>query len=86
MDAGVEQALATVACEHCGADTYEAALTCHSCRQAWEPCVVSGYPVHPQDRLVPPRSNMAARRSDWNTWVGKFKADPLSGAPAASVF
>jgi hypothetical protein len=45
MDTGVDQSLALRVCERCGTDTYEANLTCHSCRHTWEPCAVSGYPV-----------------------------------------
>lgn len=86
MDASLEQALGTAPCEHCGADTYEAALACPSCGGAWEPCVVSGYPTRAAERLVLPRSNMSARRADWNAWVGRFKSDPITGASAAPMF
>lgn len=85
MDASVEQALGSCSCEQCGVDTYEANLTCHSCKQHWEPCVVSGYPVRPSERLVP-RSNMAARRDDWNLWVTRFHTDPMTGGAAAAMY
>lgn len=85
MDQTVEQALSTMECEHCGVDTFEANLTCHSCRQAWDPCVVSGYPMRQRERLVP-RGNMAARREDWNNWVAKFRTDPLTGTPATPMY
>lgn len=85
MDQTVEQALGTVECEHCGVDTFEANLTCHSCKQCWDPCVVSGYPVPSRERLVP-RNNMAARRDEWNLWCGKFHTDPMTGTPAAPMY
>ena len=85
MDQQVEQTLATRACEHCGVDTYEANLTCHSCRAHWDACAVSGYPVEPGERVVP-SNNMAARRDDWNAWVNKFHTDPFTGAPAAPLY
>ena len=85
MDQTVEQSLRTVQCEQCGVDTFEANLTCHSCKQSWEPCLVSGYPVQQRERLVP-RNNAAARRDEWNVWVNKFHADPMTGTPAAPMY
>lgn len=85
MDQQVEQSLATRPCEHCGVDTYEASLTCHSCQAHWDPCTVSGYPVEPGERVVP-GNNLPARRDDWNVWVNKFHTDPLTGAPAAPLY
>lgn len=85
MDQTVSQALVTKACEHCGADTYEANLTCHSCKHTWDMCAVSGYPVGPHERVVS-RSNLPARREDWNAWVQKFGADPVTGAAATPLY
>lgn len=85
MDQTVEQALGIVECEACGADTFEANLTCHSCKQTWDACVVSGYPVRSRERLVP-RNNMATQRDDWNVWVGKFGTDPMTGTPATPMY
>lgn len=85
MDQTVEQALRTTECEQCGVDIFEANLTCPRCKQCWEPCVVSGYPVRSRERLVP-RSNTAARREEWNVWVNKFSTDPLTKAPAAAMY
>ncbi|WIA40104.1 hypothetical protein OEZ86_013511 [Tetradesmus obliquus] len=85
MDQAVEQSLSTRPCEHCGVDTYEAALTCHACGAHWEPCAVSGYPVPPGEKVVP-RGNTAARKDDWNAWVNKFHTDPVTGAPATPLY
>lgn len=85
MDQQVEQSLATRLCEQCGVDTYEANLTCHSCRAQWDACAVSGYPVEPGERVVL-SNNLAARRDDWNVWVDKFHTDPLTGAPATPFY
>lgn len=51
----------------------------------WEACVVSGYPVPPSERVVP-KGGAAARRNDWNAWVGAFGTDPLSGLPATPLY
>lgn len=85
MDQQVEQSLSSRPCEHCGVDTYEANLTCHSCKAQWQPCAVSGYPVPPTE-LVAPRGNIAARRDDWNAWVNKFHTDPMTDTPATPLY
>ncbi len=85
MDQAVEQSLAARTCEHCGASTYEAGLSCTSCNHVWDACAVSGYPVVQGERIMP-RARLVARRGDWNAWVAKFQADPITGAPAAPVY
>lgn len=85
MDAHVAPALGTRPCSACGADGYEAGLTCSACGAASEACAVSGYPVPAGERVVP-RSGLVARRADWNEWVGAFGADPVSGGPAAPLY
>ena len=85
MEQQVQQALSTRSCEHCGVDTYEANLTCHSCKHKLEACAVSGYPVPPLERVVT-KSNMVARREDWNAWVQKFSSDPVTGAAATPLY
>jgi intraflagellar transport protein 172 len=45
MDQSVTQSLSLRTCEFCGTETYEANLSCHQCKNKWEPCAVSGYPV-----------------------------------------
>ena len=42
MDQQVEQTLGMRSCEFCGVDTYEANLSCHNCKNKWEPCAVTG--------------------------------------------
>lgn len=85
MDQQVEQSLATRPCEHCGVDTYEANLTCHSCRAHWDACAVSGYPVQPEDRVVV-GNNQPASRDAWGTWVNAFHVDPVTGAAASALY
>lgn len=85
MDQQVEQVLGTRTCEHCGIDTYEASLTCHSCKHKWEACAVSGYSVPPLEKVVA-KSNLPARRDDWNAWVSRFQTDPITGTAATPVY
>ncbi|KIZ07626.1 Intraflagellar transport protein [Monoraphidium neglectum] len=85
MDRRVEQQLGSHPCDACGADTYEANLSCHACGHGWEACAVSGYPVHPSERVAP-KGGLAARRDDWNAWVGAFGTDPVTGLAATPLY
>ncbi|KAI8469208.1 MAG: intraflagellar protein IFT172 [Monoraphidium minutum] len=85
MDRRVEQALGTVGCGACGADTYEANLSCHACGHRWEACAVSGYPVHQAERVVS-KGGLPARRDDWNAWVAAFGTDPVTGIAATPLY
>ena len=41
----VEQILPTRQCENCGQSIFEASLRCNHCKNASEPCIISGYPL-----------------------------------------
>lgn len=45
MDQSVSQELSHRMCSQCGAATYDASLTCHSCHKLSEACCVSGQSV-----------------------------------------
>lgn len=42
MDQSVSQELTHRSCSQCGASTYDASLTCHSCQNNSEACCISG--------------------------------------------
>ena len=42
MDQSVSQELTHRSCSQCGASSYDASLTCHSCQNKSEACCVSG--------------------------------------------
>ncbi len=88
MDRSTEQSLSVKSCEHCGKPTYEANLTCHFCKKKYEPCVVTGYPIHSYDRVVFKNNGpeLNAIRDMWNKWVEAFGTDPVTGMQAAPMY
>jgi intraflagellar transport protein 172 len=48
----VEQSLSMRTCGTCGNETYEAALTCHSCKTQSDMCMITGYPIPVGERTV----------------------------------
>ena len=51
MSNDVGASLNTRQCEKCNKETYEAGLTCHSCRHSGEVCIASGYPIQRQQKV-----------------------------------
>jgi intraflagellar transport protein 172 len=79
LDAGVKdsgQALAMRLCDHCAKNTYAAGVTCHSCKEAKDPCVVTGWPVLRETKVQCTSCQKPANRDDWNAWIGKTKMCP----------
>lgn len=76
------------ACDNCGTATYEANLQCHNCKNKWEPCAVTGYPIPPHDKLVTNSNGheIMAIREYWNMWVTNFGTCPVTGGPATPMF
>ncbi len=87
MDTAVDQSLSRRTCDHCGAATYEANLACHNCKTARAACAVTGYPIPPGE-LVSAKGNpnVVARRDDFNTYVSKFKTDPIAGTVQNPIY
>lgn len=50
----------------CDAVTYGAALSCHSCGSRADCCVVTGYPVLPDQRVQCHFCRRPANRADWS--------------------
>ncbi|EFJ49307.1 intraflagellar protein IFT172 [Volvox carteri f. nagariensis] len=88
MDRTTEQVLSLRACEHCGKGTYEANLTCHFCKKKYDPCVVTGYPIHSYDRVIFKANGpeLNAIRDHWNKWVETLGTDPVTGMQAAPMY
>ncbi len=63
-------------CEHCGADVYEACLSCPSCRSQWEPCIVTGYPLLKTHQVACKFSNKGALRDDYNEYISVAMHSP----------
>lgn len=87
MDQAVEQSLSLRTCAQCGTDTYEGNLTCHSCKASSEACAVTGYPIPAGERVASKGdATVAARKEDWNTYVGRFQTCPINGTVQSPIY
>lgn len=86
MDAKLDQALSTRACEKCRDPIYEAGLICPKCSSQYPPCVVSGYPVPASQRVTCTSCSSIAHKQHWNAFVVKSKACPWCHAPQTPVY
>jgi intraflagellar transport protein 172 len=64
-----QNGLPTRRCEHCGTMTYEGNLTCHSCRNEWEPCIITGLPLAKSDTHHCRICHKGAIREYWNDYI-----------------
>lgn len=70
MDGNVGSKLPVRTCEYCQYDElYEASLSCPQCKSAWEPCIVSGYPLIKSQAISCKFCNMGALRDCWNDYI-----------------
>ena len=88
MEADMEQSLGTRTCGHCGTDTYEGGLKCHSCGNSTDSCILTGAPIPPGERVAPikGRPEITARKADWNTYIGRLGLEPWTGSIASPVY
>jgi len=71
MDGGVGNQLPVRTCEFCNYDqVYEASLQCTQCKNGWEPCIISGYPLIRSQSISCKFCNMGALRDMWNDFIG----------------
>lgn len=77
----IKGVLNTRVCENCGIDTYEASLRCHSCKQSYDSCIVTGYPITRNNKINCTVCGKAANREDWNKWLMKTRVCPYCENP-----
>lgn len=68
LDTKVSQETDKRPCDNCGASTYEPSLSCHSCKKASEPCIVTGYPVT-RNKVKCTSCSKPANKEDWNKYL-----------------
>ena len=68
LDTKVNQETDKRQCENCGTSTYEASLSCHSCKKVSEPCIVTGYPVT-KNKVKCSSCSKSANKDDWNKYL-----------------
>lgn len=79
LDAGVKdagQVLPVRMCDHCNKSTFAAGVTCHSCKDVKEPCIVTGWPVLRDSKVQCSSCQKPANRDDWNALISKTKVCP----------
>jgi intraflagellar transport protein 172 len=87
MTSDEAQKLAQRKCEKCNQPTYVASLECHKCHVHSEPCIVTGFPVLRDERVVCKHCSRAANRRDWNSYVTLVKKEcAWCHAPAKPVY
>lgn len=70
MDGNVGNFLPTRTCEFCNYDqVYEASLSCPQCKNCWEPCIISGYPLIRAQSIQCKFCNQGALRDMWNDFI-----------------
>jgi len=76
MNSDFSSSLAKCPCPSCNTPMYVANLSCTKCRTTFEPCVVTGYPVLPAQKVQCTNCRKPANRNDWNLFVLKHKRCP----------
>ena len=71
-----EQRLNLRACDHCGVQIYEAALSCPKCKKVWEPCIASGYPLVDYNTIVCKSCQKGALKECWTEYVNAIHHCP----------
>jgi intraflagellar transport protein 172 len=75
----LEAGLPMAPCQKCGKQIYAAALTCPYCRQEFEFCHVTGYPVLNLTKCT--SCGAPANRADWGLFIAKTGRCPCCDAP-----
>jgi intraflagellar transport protein 172 len=75
----VDAKLPMVSCKKCGRQIYAANLECPFCKQAFEFCHVTGYPVTNVTKCT--ACGVTANRTDWGQFISKTGRCPCCDAP-----
>ena len=87
MDNQVDQEISISTCDKCHTnDMYIAGLQCKKCSQAYDPCIVTGYPVKRSTRVQCRSCHKSANRDDWNAYIGAMKNCPWCRNPQNPAF
>jgi len=87
MDKMINNELPLRTCSNCGTKTYEAGVTCHSCKHKSTECIITGLPVPRGSGCVScPKCGVKATKTAWNLYVMKAKACPWCESRAVAVY
>lgn len=76
LDTSMNQTLSTRPCDNCAVELYEASTICYQCKNTYDCCIVTGYPVLRNSKINCTSCGKPANREDWNKWVVKCKVCP----------
>jgi len=77
VDKSFKKELNTKSCPKCKKSNFEANVICHSCKNQFETCVITGAPIYPNDDIV--KCSQCGRKGlkeCWKEWVGLFQTCP----------
>jgi intraflagellar transport protein 172 len=86
MDKSVQQKMDLRPCDKCRTEIYTASLSCKHCKQIYEPCCITGFPVVKRNRVECTSCRTAANRDDWNAALQIFKCCMWCNAPQNPQF
>ena len=87
MNQQVDQSLTTRKCTKCNADIYVACLTCPSCKNQSDACIITGYPIVTQSSKVNcTNCNNAADKRAWNAIVADTGKCPWCDASQKPLY
>eukprot|EP01116_Phalansterium_solitarium_P017851 TRINITY_DN4518_c0_g1_i1.p1 TRINITY_DN4518_c0_g1~~TRINITY_DN4518_c0_g1_i1.p1 ORF type:complete len:1449 (+),score=743.80 TRINITY_DN4518_c0_g1_i1:1439-5785(+) len=76
LDTSMNQTLSTRPCDNCAVELYEASSLCYQCKNSYDCCIVTGYPVLRNSKISCTSCAKPANREDWNKYVLKLKVCP----------
>ena len=65
----VSKTLPTRACDKCSTQIYEASLKCFKCKNEWDICIASGYPLIKHGSITCKGCGKGAMKEFWNDYV-----------------
>ena len=87
MNQQVDQSLTTRKCTKCNSDIYVACLTCPSCKNQSDACIITGYPIVTQSSKVNcTNCNNAANKRAWNAIVADTGKCPWCDASQKPLY
>ncbi|CAG9326113.1 unnamed protein product [Blepharisma stoltei] len=86
MDHRVEQKLSTRHCDSCGAEIYIANLQCPNCGFAWEPCLITGFPVMRGSEVACTNCDRPANKNEWNAYLLSNSSCPWCSSIQSQAF
>ena len=87
MNQQVDQSVTNRNCVKCNDKIYTATLTCPSCKNQSDACIITGYPITSQsNRVSCTNCNNVANKAAWNLVVAATGKCPWCNAPQKPIY